>query len=99
MQYLTIICGALVALVGFVFWMWREDKKHCHSVKTEEAKRLYSFIDDMFDRINSDTIEQYAMTHRIKKDIMVQSVNVPKTRGKKEITEEEHEPAFVHQKR
>jgi hypothetical protein len=92
---LTIVSVALVVLVGFVLWMWRSDKKHCHNVKTEEAKRLYRFIDDMFDRINSDTIEQYAMTHRIKKDIMVQTID-------ERVAEAEDvgktPPAFVHGK-
>ena len=91
---LTIVCGFLAVLVGFVLWLWREDKNHCHANKTEEAKRLYKFLDDMYDRIASNNIEQYAMTYRIKRDIAVQTINAPR-----EPSDEKQELPFVHQKR
>jgi hypothetical protein len=90
MQYLVYIM--FIVLVGFILWLWQRDKN-------AETNRLYKWQDDMFDRINSDTIEQYAMTHRIKHDIMVQSMNVPQTRKKTPSIQPESEPAFVHQKR
>lgn len=101
MIYLTIICGFLVALVVFVLWMWREDKKHCHSVKTEEAKRLYAFIDDMFDRIGADTIEQYAFTQRIKKEIMKQQQQAaqPEVKIEEAIERSKTPPMFSQKKR
>ena len=76
-------------LVGVVVYLWQRDKN-------KELKRLYQWQDDMFDRINSDTIEQYAMTHRIKKDIKVQSIDT------RVVANEENTklpPQFVHQKR
>ena len=92
MLYFTIIGLGAFAVIGFIVWLWQRDKN-------KETDRLYKWQDDMFDRINSDTIEQYAMTHRIKKDIMVQTVNVPQTRKNVPPTEEKGEPAFLHQKR
>ena len=76
-------------LVGVVVYLWQRDKN-------KELKRLYQWQDDMFDRINSDTIEQYAMTHRIKKDIKVQNVDA---RVAADAENAKLPPQFVHQKR
>lgn len=91
-MYGWITSIVLVGLVGFLIWLWRRDAN-------KETARLYRFIDDMFDRINSNTIEEYAMTNRIKHDIGVQTRNVPQTKKKRDIVEEKVEPKFVHQRR
>ena len=92
MYFYSIICGGLIGLIAFVIYLW-------HKSVQSETKRLYKWQDDMFDRINSETIEQYAMIRRIKYDMTLKSLNVPQTKGKPDIVEEGREPAFIHQKR
>ena len=99
MIYLTIIgCFALV-LCGFILWIWQNDKKHCHQNNTEEAKRLYRFIDDMFDRIGADTLESYAFTQRIKKEILKQQMVQPEAKIEEAIEHGKVPPLFSQGKK
>ena len=66
---LTAICVVLIGLCGFIFWMWHQDKKLCHKNKTDEAKRLYAWLDDILDRIAADDAERYAFCRRVKFEI------------------------------
>ena len=98
MIYLTVVCVILVILCGYILWAWREDKKHCHGAKTEETKRLYAFIDDMFDRIGSGDIQQYAFTQRIKKEIFRQQELTPEQKIKTETERPKTPPQFVQKR-
>jgi hypothetical protein len=85
MYYAIINIGAF-ALVGYVIYLWQKDKK-------SETKRLYTWLDDMFDRIGAGDIERYAFTQRIKYEVgKTQAVDEPPTDTK-------NPPKFVHQKR
>jgi len=96
---LTVICVGLVGLCGFIFWMWHQDKKLCHRNKTEEAKRLYAWLDDILDRIDADDAERYALCRRIKYEIpqtvkKAATPNIPN-----QATEDKTPPLFVQGKR
>ena len=90
MQYIAIVSVVALGVVGFVIYLWQKDKR-------DETDRLYAFIDDIFDRINSGTIEQYAFTQRIKKEIFKtqQQVENPEAKIEKAIERGKIPPKFV----
>ena len=90
-MYYAIICGLFVGLLVYIIWLW--DKS-----RGKETKRLYAWLDDILDRIGSEGIEQYALTQRIKYEILSQakqSTTAP-TGPKEEV---KVPPAFVQQRR
>jgi len=61
--------------------LWRKDNE-------KETKRLYRFIDDIFDRVSAGDVERYAFTQRVKRELAMQPPIPP--------PEDKEEPKFVH---